>query len=309
MTRGPLGDLNTPAIDEGTTALRLTPQRDPLGSWLNSGVASMCYATPNFSGVLALDYDAFISGYEQERPPFRKLDRSTRDNLIRFLRDLGGDSRITNVYMVAYVLATALHECRSAATRWVTTWSPVTETRPLHPGAYFTAVTARDMEGWPVGADGLRLSAVQDAEGRVKLGKHKVSALRDADLKKYFDAGSLLQRTYQGRGYVQITHLDNYRAMDEALELGGTLIADPERALEHDVAMSITLYGMINGSFRGSHRHRVPGKGYIGGHKLADYGGDYKKARAIINAPTDHAVDIVEHARTFERLIQQSRLA
>ena len=307
MTRGPLGDLSTPAIDDGTTALRLTPQRDPAGSSPNEGVASMCYATPNFSGALALDCDAFISGYEKERPPFRKLDQSTRDNLVRFLRGLGRDPRINNVYMVAYVLATTLHECRSASNKWITTWSPVTETRSHPERPYFTPVTARDMDGWPVGTDGLRLVPTEDAHGRPKLGKHKVSTLQDADLKKYFDPGLLLQRAYQGRGYVQITFLDNYRAMDEALGLGGTLIADPERALEHDIALGITLYGMVNGSFRGY--RRVAGKGHIGGHKLADYGGDYTKARAIINAPTDHAVDIAGYARTFERLIQQSRLA
>ena len=51
------------------------------------------------------------------------------------------------------------------------------------------------------------------------------------------------------------------------------------------------------------------GQGFVGGHKLADYGGDYRKARAIINAPTDHADTVAGYARIFERLIQESRLA
>jgi hypothetical protein len=306
--RGPLGDLSPPTIDDGTLVVRSTPQRGPADGPVPGRRASMCFASPDFRGALQIDFDTFIEGYEREKPPFGKLTQGTRDNLIRFVRGVGAHASINNVYQVAYILATTLHECRSAATKWVTTWSPVSESKPKNPSGYFTPVIARDYDGWPIGTDGTRVAATLDAKGAPKLGKHKTSGLADTQLGSYFAAGSLLSRAYYGRGYVQITHLDNYRSMDEALGLNGSLIADPERALEHEIAMNIAIYGMVNGSFRGS-KKRVVGKGVIGGHKLSDYGGNYVKARAIINAPSDHGETVAGHARIFERLIQDSRLA
>jgi predicted chitinase len=99
-------------------------------------------------------------------------------------------------------------------------------------------------------------------------------------------------QVYYGRGYVQLTWLENYQRADKALHAAGVLKADedlvknPDLALRQDVAAHIMLHGMVEGWF--------PRK------KLSDYlPGDYVGARHIING-TDHAQEIAQNALAFE---------
>lgn len=93
---------------------------------------------------------------------------------------------------------------------------------------------------------------------------------------------------YIGRGFVQLTWQSNYAKADEKLGLGNELVADPDKALEPDIAAQILVRGMREGWFTGK--------------KLSDYisGGhaDYTGARAIING-TDKAALISGYAITF----------
>jgi putative chitinase len=98
---------------------------------------------------------------------------------------------------------------------------------------------------------------------------------------------------WYGRGYVQLTWEKNYQKADEALGLNGSLAADPNVALEPDIAARIIVWGMEAGAFTGK--------------KLADYlplsgqaGFDaYSEARRIING-TDKAAVIAKEAQQFE---------
>lgn len=98
---------------------------------------------------------------------------------------------------------------------------------------------------------------------------------------------------WYGRGFVQITWEKNYQRADEELKLSGTLIANPDRALEPKIAAEITVKGMEQGWFTKK--------------KLADYlpltgraGFDaYKEARRIING-TDKWEVIAKEAQSFE---------
>lgn len=98
---------------------------------------------------------------------------------------------------------------------------------------------------------------------------------------------------WHGRGYVQLTWERNYRKADDELKLGGTLVADPERALEADIAARIMARGMTEGWFTA--------------RKLADYlpaagpgtAEQHKKARQIING-RDRWEDLAGYAMKFQ---------
>ena len=82
--------------------------------------------------------------------------------------------------------------------------------------------------------------------------------------------------SYYGRGYVQLTHGDNYRKMGEHLGVGSDLYNSPDKVMEPAVAARILVIGMMDGLFR-------PAKGTLfdyfnGSHQL------WFDARDLINA-------------------------
>ncbi|ANL46035.1 glycoside hydrolase family 19 protein [Rhizobium phaseoli] len=89
-----------------------------------------------------------------------------------------------------------------------------------------------------------------------------------------------------GRGLVQLTHKRNYEAMSALT--GIDLVADPDRAMEMDAAVTILIEGMLQGSFTG--------------HKLADHLNatteDWVNARRIVNG-TDRAEKLAGYAEAF----------
>lgn len=106
---------------------------------------------------------------------------------------------------------------------------------------------------------------------------------------------------WYGRGYVQLTWRENYARADDALGLGGSLLADPDRAMEHGLAARIMRRGMTEGWFAGD-RH--------GRHTLARHlpmagaaeEPAFVSARRIING-TDRALAIARHAGQFQQAL------
>lgn len=91
---------------------------------------------------------------------------------------------------------------------------------------------------------------------------------------------------HYGRGYVQLTWPANYAKADKELDLGGTLVAKLDRAMEPKIAADVMVRGMEEGWFTGK--------------KNSDYApDDYVSRRAIINGK-DHQHDIAAMARSFE---------
>lgn len=94
---------------------------------------------------------------------------------------------------------------------------------------------------------------------------------------------------WYGRGYVQLTWQENYQRADTVLELGGALMADPDLALDPEIAAQVIVKGMYQGWFTGL--------------RLDDYltadETDYIGARAIVNG-TDRAGEIAELAEDYE---------
>lgn len=104
--------------------------------------------------------------------------------------------------------------------------------------------------------------------------------------RKYGVPDSKTGQTYYGRGFVQLTWLDNYRKMGAIT--GADLVNHPELALQLPVASAIMFEGMIRGTFTGK--------------KLADYFSGAKddpvNARRIING-TDKAETIAGYHKQF----------
>jgi hypothetical protein len=91
---------------------------------------------------------------------------------------------------------------------------------------------------------------------------------------------------YCGRGFVQLTWKNNYRAMSAVC--GVDLVKSPDRAMELPIATKILFHGMTKGTFTGK--------------KLADYFSpeieDWVNARRIING-VDKANLIADYGRRY----------
>lgn len=104
------------------------------------------------------------------------------------------------------------------------------------------------------------------------------------------DAGG---KSWLGRGLVQLTHKYNYERMGKVI--GVDLLADPDRALEPGVAVSIMFFGMTRGDFTGR-----PLSDYLDG-RIADYA----NARRVING-TESARKVADYAVRFEQALLAS---
>jgi predicted chitinase len=91
--------------------------------------------------------------------------------------------------------------------------------------------------------------------------------------------------TYEGRGYVQITHNYNYKKFG--------LLDNPNKALEPETAWEILYEGMTKGLFTGKKLND-----YINNTKT-----DYVNARKIING-LDRANLIAGYAKIFEKALK-----
>ncbi|MET0363473.1 MAG: glycoside hydrolase family 19 protein [Sphingobium sp.] len=157
---------------------------------------------------------------------------------------------------LAYVLATAFHETAA-------TMAPVRET-----------CAASD-------AEAIRRLDLAFAAGRL------------ASVKAPYWRPDAEGKSWLGRGLVQLTHRRNYEAMSDLT--GIDLIADPDRAMDMDVAVTILIEGMRAGIFTG--------------RRLGDYfrrgKADWTGARRIING-TDRAELVARHARTFRAALRHA---
>jgi hypothetical protein len=103
---------------------------------------------------------------------------------------------------------------------------------------------------------------------------------------------------WYGRGYVQLTWERNFRKADVELGLGGTLIANPDRAMEPEIAAKVMRKGMVEGWFTD--------------HTLAQHCPDriatisqFEGARRIING-TDKAHAIAAYAMQFQSALHNA---
>lgn len=91
-----------------------------------------------------------------------------------------------------------------------------------------------------------------------------------------------------GRGYVQLTHEDNYRKAGD--KLGLDLVADPSKAMIPEIAALILIRGMQEGWFTGK--------------KLSDFPSDFVSSRAVVNG-SDRATLIAGYAYGFLQALEK----
>lgn len=111
--------------------------------------------------------------------------------------------------------------------------------------------------------------------------------------------GKEYKNIYYGRGYVQITWEDNYERADRELNLNCSLVANPDRAKEPEIAYRIVSQGMKDGWFDPSTHH----------YKLSDFINDnqcdYYNARKIVNInDTKTYGEIESYAKIFEVILR-----
>jgi putative chitinase len=100
---------------------------------------------------------------------------------------------------------------------------------------------------------------------------------------------------YCGRGYVQLTWKNNYAKAGR--ECNADLVADPDLALNPDIAAKVLRRGMQEGWFTGKKfSDYLPGVGRA-------TSGQYARARYIING-SDKAQQIADHAKQFEAALE-----
>lgn len=97
-------------------------------------------------------------------------------------------------------------------------------------------------------------------------------------------------QVYYGRGFVQITHRDNYETMGNLLDVD--LVNEPDLALDPEIAYRILSLGMREGLFTGRRLSH-----YIYGTTC-----DYVQARRIVNE-LDKADLIAGYARRFQTIL------
>jgi surface antigen/uncharacterized protein YraI len=107
--------------------------------------------------------------------------------------------------------------------------------------------------------------------------------------------GKTYVNTYYGRGYPQLTGVDNYQKASNILNLGDQLVIHPERTLDPSTSYQIISSGMRNGWFTG-----VGLGDFINGSQC-----DYVNARRIVNG-LDQAQPIADYAMTLESLLRAS---
>jgi hypothetical protein len=219
---------------------------DPLSSTAGSGgeagATSSGAGSPTpesaSSGSLQFNRSRFFAGY---RSHFGNLSQGQVDGLEQLLGAFEADPTVTDIQVVAYMLATVKHETADK-------FQPISE---YGSRSYFNKYD-------PV------LAATE------KLRKRAREMGNTAEGDGY---------AYRGRGYVQITWKNNYKKLGEVL--GYDLVSEPDLALKPEVAYKIMSYGMRNGTFTGAKISKFIGEGSADYYEARVVINDHDKATDI----------------------------
>lgn len=184
-----------------------------------------------------------------------KLRQGTVDTVNAILTECN-KRNVHDYRHVAYILATAYHESYNA--RYNPDWKPVRE-----------GFTNSD-------------------KGAID---HITNLFQQGRIKRNY-ALPVNGLSYYGRGWVQVTHYDNYRRLSDIYNID--LLNSPDKALERPVAATLLVDGMK--------------EGWYTGHNLYDYitsqNTDFIGARRVINGQDKAAVVSGYAMKFYEAMIQ-----
>lgn len=211
-----------------------------------------------------IDEEIFFANYEKEFPRRNKkgnllpMRESLKESLRKVFRGIrqyySKEERDCDIRKIAYMLATARHETAH-------TFNPIKE----YGGKRYL--------------EGMYDPILGKNEKRRKMALENENTQQGDGVK------------YCGRGFVQVTWKKNYRKMGE--KFGVDLVQFPEKALEHDLAIKIMIYGSEEGTFTG----RALGD-YINEKET-----DYYNARRVING-IDKASTIQGYSEKIEKCLK-----
>lgn len=267
---------------------------------------------------------AFLPKYQPGYAP------TAAECAMNLINRLAGDTRVTDLRFMAYMLATACHESREIKkfkvpkigkggkpvidpktqlpvmkerSLW-TLFNPIDEAGQGRGKDYFESVKVLQTSDGALitEKDGNQFKVSLDAKILKAAGMSGASARGSAPggpvSKKFTDAGGT-EHQYFGRGLVQITWWNGYAESGVAFGYGLDLLFNPEKVKDFDTAYEILVQGMTSGG------------GYANGRKCSDYFTDiathYTSARAMVNG-SDKAGDIAALAEAFETLLVAARL-
>ena len=179
----------------------------------------------------------------------------------------------------------------------------------MNQGAFFTTVRARlgvlssaqvagfgsvlaAIEGAPLSHRAYMLATAWHETKRTMLPVREAYWLSEAWRK-----ANLRYWPWYGRGYVQLTWQPNYASADRKLGLNGSLLVNPDRAMEPDIAAVIMRRVMDEGWFTG-----VKNATFLSPAGTATRE-QYMHARTIING-RDKADLVEDYAQIFERALR-----
>jgi len=132
---------------------------------------------------------------------------------------------------------------------------------------------------------------------------HRMQPVREGlDVSDAYRRRNFRYYPWYGRGYPQTTWEENYRKADEKLGLGGTLIANPDRMLEPDIAADTMIRGMEEGWFSGDKQGRHTLARHLPRDREATRA-EFRPARRIINI-MDKADKIAGEAEAIQAALK-----
>lgn len=254
-----------------------------------------------------------------------KFNAGSADQLIELLGMIEGDSKITDIRWMAYMLGTVYLESSRTVPKQITTkdkkgnvqtktikvWQnfvPVEEVgysvkdygKPVkvtkRPDGK-AVITEWDGDQWLVNASGSydALNPKDKPEQGFRA-KGQIAPTKPGEVYEKQEGD---EHYYFGRGYVQLTWWSNYAAAGKMLDRGLDFLFDPDLVNDPKVAYAVLSAGMRTG---GAFANR---------QTLAKFFHDdvtnYVGARAMVNANAD-AKEVAEFAELFEKILFEARL-
>lgn len=233
------------------------------------------------------------------------------------------DPSIKDIRWAAYMLATILHETKNLVSasaparnrkgqqlldkngkpvtlsqkKWVITMNPINEVGHGKNRRYQDPVKVKILSNQSARIteqDGDQF--LISASGTTKFVSPNASMGSDPQgpRSKIYESDDGVEKSYFGRGYVQLTWWSNYAKAGIDIGVGFKLLLDPEEVLTPSIAYALMSYGMVNGKI------------FANGHKFSQYfsgsSTNYVAARRMVNGQ-DQAAEIAKIAEIFEEVI------